>query len=150
MEELNNIIGAGVVEVISAESLKKKLASGRKLRVKFGVDPSSPDIHLGHAVPLWQLKKFQDAGHTIIFLIGDYTAKIGDPSGKNKTRPVLTDKEIKANAKTYLKQVDNILNVKKAEVRYNSEWLKKLSFVDLIQLGSNFSVANIIERDDFE
>jgi len=149
-EKLNNIIGRGVTEIITKASLEKKLLSGKKLRIKFGVDPSSPDIHIGHAVPLWQLKRFQDAGHTVIFLIGDYTARIGDPSGKNKTRPVLTEKEIKANAKTYLKQVGRILDIKKAEIRYNSEWLKKLSFADLLVLGSSFSVSSIIERDDFE
>lgn len=145
----DNIIGRGVVETISQKSLEEKLRSGKNLRVKFGVDPSRPDIHLGHAVALWQLKQFQDAGHTVIFLMGDYTALVGDPSGKNKTRPVLTPEEIKANAQTYLDQVSIILDTEKIEIRHNSEWFKKMDFADLIQLGANFSVANIIERDDF-
>jgi tyrosyl-tRNA synthetase len=123
--------------------------SGRKLRLKFGVDPTRPDIHLGHAVVLRKLRQFQDMGHTVIFLIGDYTTKIGDPSGKNTTRPVLTDSEIAANIKTYLDQVGHILNLKKAEVRYNSEWLKGLNFADVIELASQTSVAQLIEREDF-
>lgn len=145
-----NIIGRGVIEIISEQGLKDKLASGKKLRIKFGADPSRPDLHLGHAVTLWQLKKFQDAGHTVIFLIGDYTAMVGDPSGKNKTRPVLSESEIQENAKTYLEQVGKILDVDKIELRRNSEWFKKLTMNDLIALGAKFSVAGIIERDDFE
>jgi tyrosyl-tRNA synthetase len=140
----------GVDEIIIDTELKKALGGDRKLRIKLGVDPSRPDIHLGHAVPLRILRRLQDKGHTIIFLIGDATARIGDPSGRNKTRPVLTDAEIKANAKTYMDQVGKILDKDKAELRYNSEWLDKLSFTDLLKLASNFTVAQLIEREDFK
>lgn len=146
----DDILKTGVEEVISSGELSTKLKSGKRLRVKFGVDPSSPDIHLGHAVVLNKLKQFQDLGHQIIFLIGDYTAMIGDPSGKNKTRPVLTEEQISANSKTYFEQVGKILDIEKSEVRRNSEWFKKMTLKDLIDLGSKFSVASIIERDDFE
>lgn len=145
----DNVVGRGVSEIISVDGLQQRLNSGKKLRIKFGVDPSSPDLHLGHAVALWQLKRFQDAGHVVIFLLGDYTAMVGDPSGKNKTRPVLTEKEIQANAMTYLDQVGKIIDVSKAELRRNSEWFSKMNMGDLIQMGSKFSVAGIIERDDF-
>jgi tyrosyl-tRNA synthetase len=147
MEEL---LTRGVDQIIGRDELEEALAGKRKLRIKFGVDPARPDLHIGHAVALRKLREFQDLGHTVIFLIGDYTTKIGDPSGKSKTRPMLSDDEIKANVQTYLDQVGLLLNVKKAEIRYNSEWLGKLSFSDLIQLASNVSVAQTIERDDFK
>jgi tyrosyl-tRNA synthetase len=148
MEEL---LSRGVDQIVGREELVEALTTKkRKLRIKFGVDPTRPDIHIGHSIPLRQLRKFQDLGHTVIFLIGDYTTKIGDPSGRNKTRPVLSDKDIASNAKTYLDQVGKILDVKKAEIRYNSEWLAKLSFADLLGLASNMSVAQLIERDDFK
>ena len=150
MRHMEQLLTRGVEQIIGREELEKALAGKRKLRIKFGVDPTRPDIHIGHAVVLRQLRQFQDLGHTVIFLIGDYTTKIGDPSGKSKTRPVLDDVEIAANAKTYLDQVGQILDVKKAEIRYNSEWLSKLSFADLLNLASNFSVAQLIERDDFK
>lgn len=146
----NNFFEKGVVEIIEKESLEQKLASKKKLRIKIGVDPTRPDIHLGHAVALRVLKRLQDAGHTIIFLIGDYTTKIGDPSGRNSTRPILDDEEIKANAKTYFDQVGNILDLKKTEIRYNSEWFSKMNFNDILQLAGKFTVAQITERDDFE
>jgi len=146
----NNFFEKGVVEIIEKESLELKLVSKRKLRIKIGVDPTRPDIHLGHAVALRVLKRLQDAGHTIIFLIGDYTTKIGDPSGRNSTRPILDDEEIKANAKTYFDQVGNILDLKKTEIRYNSEWFSKMNFNDILQLAGKFTVAQITERDDFE
>ncbi len=139
----------GVEEIIVREEFEKAITGGKKLRIKLGVDPSRPDIHLGHAVPLKVLRQLQDLGHTVIFLIGDATARIGDPSGRNKTRPVLTEADIKKNAQTYLDQVGKILNVDKAEVRYNSEWLDKLNFTDIIKLASNFTVAQLIEREDF-
>ncbi|MCL5410872.1 MAG: tyrosine--tRNA ligase [Patescibacteria group bacterium] len=139
----------GVVETIEESSVKKKLASGKKLRIKYGVDPTRPDIHLGHAVAMWKLKELQDEGHIIIFLIGDYTTKIGDPSGRSTARPILSDAEIKQNAKTYFDQVGKILDVKKTEVRYNSEWYAKMSFNDILQIAGKFTVAGIIERDDF-
>jgi tyrosyl-tRNA synthetase len=147
---MKELLSRGVEQIIGQDELEKALSGTRKLRIKFGVDPTRPDIHIGHAVVLRQLRQFQDLGHTVIFLIGDYTTKIGDPSGKSKTRPVLDDAEIASNAKTYLDQVGQILDVKKAEIRYNSEWLSKLSFADLLKLASNFSVAQLIERDDFK
>ncbi len=147
---MKELLTRGVEQIIGQEELEKALIGTKELRIKFGVDPTRPDIHIGHAVVLRQLRQFQDLGHTVIFLIGDYTTKIGDPSGKSKTRPVLDDTEIAANAKTYLDQVGQILDIKKAEIRYNSEWLSKLSFADLLKLGSNFSVAQLIERDDFK
>lgn len=146
---LDTLLDRGVADVIPREEFAKQLKSGKKLRLKFGVDLTRPDLHLGHAVVLRKLREFQDLGHTVIFLIGDYTTKIGDPSGKSKTRPMLDDAEIVANVKTYLDQVSLILDVKKAEIRYNSEWLAKLTFADLIKLASNVSVAQLIERDDF-
>ncbi len=147
MEEL---LTRGTDQIIGHEELEAAFKSGRKLRIKFGVDPTSTDIHIGHAVVMRKLRQLQAMGHTIIFLIGDYTTKIGDPSGKSKTRPMLTDAEIAANVKTYLDQVGLLLDVKKAEIRYNSQWLSKLSFGDLINLASNVSVAQILERDDFK
>ncbi len=140
----------GIEEIISEKSLEEKLKSGKKLRIKFGVDPSSSDIHIGHTVVFRVLKQFQKMGHTVIFLLGDYTAMVGDPSGKNKTRPVLTKEDIEKNSKSYLDQVGKVLDIDKIEIRRNSEWFSKMNFNDFIKLGSNFSVASIIERDDFE
>jgi tyrosyl-tRNA synthetase len=146
---IEELLTRGVQEVIIKSDLEKKLQSGKKLRIKFGVDPTRPDIHLGHAVVLWKLKQFQDDGHTIIFLIGDYTTKIGDPTGRNTTRPMLSDEDIKINAQTYIEQVGKILDMQKTEIRYNSEWYSKMDFSDIISLSSKFTVAQIIERDDF-
>jgi tyrosyl-tRNA synthetase len=146
---VENSLEKGIVEIIDNKSYREKLES-KKLRIKMGFDPTRPDIHLGHAVGLWKLRKLQDLGHKIIFLIGDYTAKIGDPSGRNSTRPVLSDQEIKENAKTYFAQVGKILDVNKAEVRYNSEWYDKMNLNDILHLMGKFTVAQIIERDDFE
>jgi tyrosyl-tRNA synthetase len=146
---MDELLTRGVDQIIGREELEEAFKTGRKLRIKFGVDPTRPDLHIGHAVVLRKLRALQDMGHTVIFLIGDYTTKIGDPSGKSKTRPMLTDDEIAANVKTYLDQVGLLLDVKKAQIRYNSEWLGKLSFGDLIQLASNVSVAQTIEREDF-
>jgi tyrosyl-tRNA synthetase len=146
MEEL---LTRGTDQIIGEDELREALEGKRKLRIKFGVDPTRPDLHIGHAVVMNKLKVLQDMGHTVIFLIGDYTTKIGDPSGKSQTRPMLSDQEIAANVKTYLDQAHLLLNTKKAEIRYNSEWLGKLSFGDLIQLASNVSVAQTIEREDF-
>jgi len=147
---MDELLTRGVEDIIGREELEAALASGRKLRIKFGVDPTRPDIHLGHAVVLHQLRQLQERGHTIIFLVGDYTTKIGDPSGKSKTRPVLEDDEILANAQTYLDQVGQILDVKKAEIRRNSEWLGQLDFAGLVKLAGQVSVAQIIEREDFK
>lgn len=140
----------GVEDIIGKDELIKKLESGKKLRIKYGVDPTRPDIHLGHAVLLWKLKALQDMGHTIIFLIGDYTAKIGDPSGRNSTRVVLSDDEIKVNSKTYFDQVGKILDPKKTVIRYNSQWYKKMKFSDILNITGKFTVAKIIDRDDFK
>lgn len=147
---MDDLLTRSIDDLITKEELHKALSGDKKLRLKLGVDPTSPDLHLGHAVILRKLRQFQDAGHIVIFLIGDYTAKIGDPSGKNKTRPVLTDAEIEANAKTYLEQAGKILDIEKAEVRRNSEWLSKLTFNDLLKLAANFTVAQLIEREDFK
>jgi len=144
-----SLLDRGIQDVIPRDELEKQLKSGKKLRLKFGVDLTRPDLHLGHAVVFRKLREFQDLGHTIVFVIGDYTTKIGDPSGKSKTRPMIDDDEIAANVKTYLDQVGLVLDVKKVEIRYNSEWLGKLTFSDLIKLASNISVAQLIERDDF-
>jgi tyrosyl-tRNA synthetase len=147
---MDDLLTRGVDQIVGRPQLEQALTGTRKLRIKFGVDPTRPDLHIGHAVALRKLREFQKLGHTVIFLIGDYTTKIGDPSGKSKTRPMLTDDEIAGNVQTYLDQVGLILDVKKAEIRYNSEWLSKLSFGDLINLATNVSVAQTIERDDFK
>lgn len=144
------ILKSGTQQVIPEEDLIKKLSSGKKLKIKLGADPTAPDLHLGHVVVLSKLKQFQDLGHEVIFLIGDFTARIGDPSGKSKTRPPLSPEEIKTNAKTYLEQVGKILDIKKTIIKYNSEWLSKLSFEDLIKIAGKVTLARIIERDDFE
>jgi len=140
----------GIAEIIELGSFKKKLNSGKKLRIKMGFDPTRPDLHIGHAVGMRKLRALQDAGHTIVFIVGDYTTKIGDPSGKNKTRPILSDEEIKTNAQTYFDQAGKILDIEKTEIRYNSEWLAPLNFNDVLQLTGKFTVAQLIERDDFE
>lgn len=147
---IDELISRNVDEIIVKESFLQKLQNGQKLRIKMGFDPTKPDLHLGHMVGIRLLKKLQDDGHTIIFIIGDYTTKIGDPSGRNSTRPVLTDEEIKQNAQTYFEQVGRVLDISKAEIKNNSEWLNKLNFADLIKLCGNFTVANIIEREDFQ
>ncbi|MFI5240288.1 MAG: tyrosine--tRNA ligase [Candidatus Saccharimonadia bacterium] len=140
----------GVEQIIPLEDFRKLLESKKKLRVKLGVDPSRPDIHLGHTIPLRIMKKFQDAGHTVIFLIGDATGQIGDPSGRNITRPVLTNQEIQANAKTYLDQLSKVLDIKKAEIRFNSEWHGKLDLTGMLKIASHFTVAQLVEREDFK
>lgn len=139
----------GVVTAVSADELAKKLASGKKLIVKLGADPTAPDLHLGHAVVLGKLRQFQDYGHQVVFLIGDFTARIGDPTGKSKTRPPLSEEEIQNNTKTYLEQVSKILDPDKTIIRYNSEWLSKLSFAEVIKLAGHVTLARLIERDDF-
>lgn len=137
------------VEVHNKDTLIKKLNSGKKLVVKFGADPSRPDLHLGHTVPLRALKILQELGHEIVFVIGDFTAMIGDPSGKSKTRPSLSFEETRKNGETYFKQVAKILDPKKIRIVYNSEWLAKMSFKDVINLTGKYTVARILERDDF-
>ncbi len=142
-------IGKGAVEVIREEELKKKLASSRPLRVKAGFDPTSTDIHLGHTVLMEKLRHFQMAGHTVIFLIGDFTAMIGDPTGVSATRPQLSKEQVLQNAQTYTKQAFKILDPEKTEVRYNSEWFSKMDMTELIRLASKYTVARLLERDDF-
>ena len=146
---MDELFTRGIDEIITTEEVQKALKSSHKLRIKMGFDPTSPDLHLGHAVGLRQLRQLQDMGHTIIFLIGDYTALIGDPSGRNKMRPALSPDEVEVNARTYLHQVSKILDVDKAEIRRNSEWLAGLSFEELLKLAANFTVAQLIEREDF-
>ncbi len=142
-------IFANAVDVIPRDELEKRLESGRPLRVKLGFDPTAPDIHLGHAVVLKKLREFQDLGHTAVLLVGDYTARIGDPSGRSKTRPMLTPEEIEANTRTYLDQAYLILDRERTEVRHNSEWLAPLTLADIIALTRATTVARILERDDF-
>jgi tyrosyl-tRNA synthetase len=143
------IIKYGIEEIIGEDNLIQKLKSGRKLKVKVGFDPTAPDLHLGHTVILRKMRQFQDLGHKVIFLIGDFTGKIGDPSGKNKTRPPLTDKEIKENAKTYADQVFNVLDKDKTVVDFNSRWGDKMTAADMIKLSAQSTIARMIERDDF-
>jgi tyrosyl-tRNA synthetase len=147
--EIENILGRGVADVVGRDRLIEALKNGTTLRFKMGMDPTSPDIHIGHAVGLRVLRKLQDLGHEIVVIIGDYTARIGDPSGRSKTRPPLDPSAIEKNAATYLAQVGKILDKKKIELRKNSEWLAKLSFADIIKLATNFTVARTLERDDF-
>jgi tyrosyl-tRNA synthetase len=144
------IFTRGVEEVIVREHLGQAMRSGRKLRVKFGIDPTAPDLHLGHTVPLRKLRGFQDLGHKAVLIIGDFTAMVGDPSGRNEARKPLSEKEIRANLKRYLSQAGKILDIKKAEVRYNSEWHKKGGVASLCGLMSKVSVQRALERDDFQ
>jgi tyrosyl-tRNA synthetase len=149
MKDALELLKRGTDEILTVEDLKKKLSTKKKLVVKAGFDPTAPDLHLGHTVLINKLRHFQDLGHRVIFLIGDFTGMIGDPSGKNKTRPTLSAEEIKKNAKTYEKQVFKILKKEQTEVRFNSEWCSKLGAEGLIRLASNYNVARMLERDDF-
>jgi len=142
-------IERGTEEILVADELKKKLEEGRPLRVKAGFDPTAPDLHLGHTVLLNKLRSFQELGHEVIFLIGDFTGMIGDPTGKNATRPPLTKEEVLANAETYKEQVFKILDPDKTRVVFNSEWMGEMSAADLIALASKHTVARMLERDDF-
>ena len=145
-----DIIKKGTDEIINEELLIKKLKSSKPLIIKAGFDPTAPDLHLGHTVLLNKLRQFQDLGHTIIFLIGDFTATIGDPTGKTELRPVLSNKEVLKNAQTYKEQVFKILDKKKTLIKFNSEWLSKLSAAELINIIGSYSVARMLERDDFK
>jgi len=149
MKEALKLIKRGTDEVLTESDLKKKLKSGRQLIVKAGFDPTAPDLHLGHTVLLNKMRHFQDLGHKVVFLIGDFTGRIGDPSGTNKTRPTLDAKDLEKNAKTYEKQVFKILKKDLTEVRFNSEWCEKLGADGLIRLASKYNVARMLERDDF-
>lgn len=143
------IIKRGAHELIQDADMRKKLEGGRKLRIKLGLDPTAPDLHLGHTVVLNKLRQFQDMGHTVIFLIGDFTSMIGDPSGRNTTRPPLTHEQIGVNAQTYFAQASLVLNPEQTEIRYNSEWCDPLGARGMIQLASRWTVARMLERDDF-
>lgn len=149
-EEQLRVIESGTDQIVPKEALLEKLRKGRTLNVKLGVDPTAPDIHLGHAVPLRKLRNFQDLGHHVTLIIGDGTARIGDPSGRNSTRPQLTGEQIMENAQTYVDQAFKILDPDKTTLRYNSDWLLSLTMEDLLQVTSKFTVARILERDDFK
>jgi len=154
IEEQIAVIKRGAVDLINEKELREKVARAetlkKPLRVKLGLDPTAPDLHLGHTVVLQKLKQFQDLGHVAIFLIGDFTAMIGDPTGRSETRPALTKDQIMANAETYKKQVFKILDPEKTEVRYNSEWFEKISAADMIRLCAQYTMARIMEREDFK
>ena len=144
------IIKRKAVQIFSEEDLEKKINSGKKLTIKLGADPSRPDLHIGHSVVLRVLKQFQDMGHEVVFVVGDFTGMIGDPSGKSKTRPALTFEETRRSAETYLEQATKILDKDKTRIAFNSEWLSKMNFNDVINLTSKYTVARIMERDDFK
>jgi len=148
-EEKINLVLRRTVQMFNEETIVEKLNSGKKLIVKFGADPSRPDLHLGHTVPLRGLRILQELGHEIVFVIGDFSAMIGDPSGKSKTRPALTFKETRKSGETYFKQVTKILDKEKTSIRYNSEWLNKMKFDDVIKLTGKYTLARLLERDDF-
>ncbi|UTO04434.1 tyrosine--tRNA ligase [Moraxella sp. FZLJ2107] len=148
-EEQLALIKRGVDAIYSEEDLLAKLKQNRPLRIKLGMDPTAPDLHFGHTVVLNKLRHFQDLGHEVLFLIGDYTARIGDPTGKNNTRPPLSEEQVKANAKTYAEQVFKILDKDKTKIVFNSEWFGKMSAGDMIALASQVTVSRMLERDDF-
>lgn len=150
VDEALALIKRGTQEILIEDELVKKLESGRKLRIKAGFDPTAPDLHLGHSVLLTKMRQFQDLGHEVIFLIGDFTGRIGDPTGKNVTRKPLTEEEVKTNAQTYREQVFKILDPDKTEVRFNAEWFSEMSAADMIELAAQSTVARMLERDDFE
>src|SRR3954466_1544965 len=137
------------VHVLPEDGLERKLATARPLRVKLGIDVTSPDIHVGRGIPLQRMRAFQDEGHTGVLIVGDYTTRIGDPSGRSSERPVLSDEEIERNAKTYLDQAMVILDPDRTEVRYNGEWLSKLSYAEVVRLARTIPAAGMLERDDF-
>ncbi|MGA1659466.1 MAG: tyrosine--tRNA ligase, partial [Burkholderiaceae bacterium] len=148
-----SVIGRGADDILVASELEEKLVrseqTGVPLRVKLGLDPTAPDLHLGHTVVLNKLRQFQDLGHQVIFLIGDFTALIGDPTGRNATRPPLTAEEIAANAKTYFEQASLVLDPEKTDIRRNSEWCEPLGATGMIRLAAQSTVARMLERDDF-
>ena len=144
------IIKRKAVQIFSKEDLDKKISSGKKLIIKLGADPSRPDLHIGHSVVLRVLKGFQDMGHVVVFVVGDFTGMIGDPSGKSKTRPALTFEQTRESAKSYFEQATKILDKNKTKIVFNSEWLSKMNFEDVIKLTSKYTVARIMERDDFK
>ena len=150
MDNRLEIIKRKAVQIFSEEDLDRKINSGKKLTIKIGADTSRPDLHIGHSVVLRVLKQFQDMGHEVVFVVGDFTGMIGDPSGKNKTRPALTFEQTRKSAETYLEQATKILDKNKTRIAFNSEWLSKMNFADVIKLTSKYTVARIMERDDFK
>ena len=150
VDEQLKTIRRGTAEVIDEKDLAKLIDTGKPLRVKAGFDPTAPDLHLGHTVLLHKMRQFQELGHEIIFLIGDFTGMIGDPTGRSETRKNLTPQEVQENAKTYLAQVYKILDPEKTTVAYNSEWMNKFTSVNMIELAAHYTVARMLERDDFQ
>ena len=149
-KKIEELLTRGVEEVIVADNLIKELRSGKKLRVKFGIDPTAPDIHLGHTAPLRKLKQFQDLGHQIVLIVGDFTATIGDPSGRSDLRKPLSRQQVKDFMKDYKKEIGKVIDIKKTEVRYNSEWYDRLGPMFVYELTSKVTVARVLERDDFQ
>ena len=153
-KEQLQILSVGAADIVSKDELLKKLEKSYEtqtpLVVKLGADPSAPDIHLGHTVVLQKMRQFQDLGHQVVFLIGDFTGRIGDPSGKKKTRPALSEEEVMLNAETYKKQIGKVLDIEKTKIVFNSHWLSKMTFADVLKLSSQYTVARMLERDDFE
>ena len=150
VDEQIRIVKRGVVDFIDEGELRKKLARGTPLNIKVGFDPTAPDLHLGHTVVMHKMRHFQELGHNVVFLIGDFTGRIGDPSGRSDTRPPLTEEQVKANAETYKRQVFKILDPDKTTVEFNSHWLGAMNAADFIRLTSRYTVARMLERDDFE
>jgi tyrosyl-tRNA synthetase len=149
VQEAMDLIARGADEILVEAELKKKLETGKPLRIKAGFDPTAPDLHLGHTVLINKLRQFQQLGHKVVFLIGDFTGMIGDPSGKSATRPPLTREQIKANSETYQQQIFKILDPDETEVAFNSSWMDKMGAADVVRLASNYTVARMLERDDF-
>ena len=149
LQQQLDLIGRGADEILKRDELEARLALGRPLRIKAGFDPTAPDLHLGHTVLLNKMRQFQDLGHQVIFLIGDFTGMIGDPTGKNVTRKPLTREDVLANAQTYAAQVFKVLDRDRTEVRFNSEWFGQMSAADMIKLAAQHTVARMLERDDF-
>src|SRR5919106_3238610 len=149
VSEQLRVLRAGTVDCITEEQLRDKLAAGRPLRVKLGLDPSRPDIHIGHAVVLRKLRQFQEFGHNAVLIVGDFTAQVGDPSGASATRPALSKAEVEANAATYFEQAQRILLPDPLEIRHNSEWLREMGIDDVLRLTARSTVARMLERDDF-
>lgn len=150
LKDTLDLICRGAEEIIKLDELEKKLKTGKKLRIKAGFDPTAPDLHIGHTVLINKMRQFQDLGHEVIFLIGDFTGMIGDPSGKNVTRKPLTREQVLDNAKTYQQQIYKILDKEQTTIAFNSEWFSKMTAADMIQLSSQYTVARMLERDDFE
>ena len=149
-QKIKEVLGRGVEEIVDKNHLEEQMGSGRQLRVKFGIDPTAPDIHLGHAVGLRKLRQFQDLGHRAVLIVGDFTTLIGDPSGRTTSRPPLNEAQIRDNMKDYISQASKVIDTKKAEIHYNSEWFKEKTMAFLMDLAGRFTVARLIEREDFQ